>query len=213
MATVSLSANSRNESGKGFARKLRAEGLLPAVIYRAGQPATSISIDPAALENAFQKTKNRNTLVELGVDGTSYTCLVKDTQRDPISANLLHVDFFEVDDNEDVLVVVPVTTAGKAPGVVAGGQLRLIKRDLKVRCKPGSIPESVPVDVNELNIGDFVRVSGIQAPDGTEIVAPNDFNVVTVIGKRGAMTEAELVGDLGDDAAGGDASDSEETGE
>ncbi len=193
MATVSLSANSRNESGKGSARKLRAEGLMPAVIYRAGQPATSISIDPFALENAFHKTRNRNTLVALGVDGTTYTCLVKATQRDPVTSNLLHVDFFEVDDNENVLVVVPVTTTGKAPGVVAGGVLRLIKRDLKVRCKPGAIPESVAVDVSSLNIGDFIRVSGVAAPESTEIIAPNDFNVLTVIGKRGALMEDEEV--------------------
>ena len=210
MATVSLSANPRNESGKSFARKLRAEGLLPAVIYRAGQPATSISLDPLALENAFQKTGNRNTLVELGVDGTTFTCLVKETQRDPVTANLLHVDFFEVDDKEDVLVVVPVTTTGKAPGVVAGGKLRLIKRDLKVRCKPQAIPESVPVDVSRLNIGDFVRVSGVQAPESTEIVAPNDFNVLTVIGKRGAMVAVE---DLDADPVEGDAAASGESGE
>ena len=211
MATVSLSANSRNESGKGPARKLRAEGLLPAVIYRAGQPATSISIGPMLFENAFQKTNNRNTLVELGVDGTTYTCLVKATQRDPVTSNLLHVDFFEVDDNEDVLVVVPVTTTGKAPGVVAGGKLRLIKRDLKVRCRPSVIPDSVPVDVSSLNIGDFIRVSGVAAPDSTEIVAPNDFNVLTVLGKRGAMEAAvEADGEL-DGAA--DAAATEEAGE
>ncbi len=139
-------------------------------------------------------------MVELGIDGTTYTCLVKATQRDPVTANLLHVDFFEVDDNENVLVVVPVTTTGKAPGVVAGGKLRLIKRDLKVRCKPGAIPESVPVDVSSLNIGDFIRVSRVAAPESTEIVAPNDFNVLTVIGKRGAMMAAEEV-DEGQDGA------------
>ena len=208
MATVSLNANSRNEYGKGAARKLRAAGLMPAVIYRAGQPATSISLDPNALENAFRKTGNRNTLVELGVDGDSFVCLVKETQRDPVTASLIHVDFFEVDDGEDVLVEVPVSTTGKAPGVVAGGKLRIIKRDLRVKCKPADIPDTVSVDIGELNIGDFVRVSTVPAPSGTEIVAPNDFNVLTIVGKRGAMVAAAAA----EEAEGADAA-SEEAGE
>jgi large subunit ribosomal protein L25 len=184
MATVNLSANARSDMGKGAARKLRAQGLMPAVIYRAGQPATSISLDPHALENAFRKTGNRNTLVDLGVDGKSFVCLVKDTQRDPVNAELLHVDFFEVDSAEDVIVDVPVSTVGKAAGEVEGGKLRIIKRDLRLKCKPADIPDTIAIDVTALSIGDFARVSGIKAPSGTEIIAPNDFNVVTVLGKR-----------------------------
>ena len=212
MATVSLTANSRSEHGKGAARKLRADGLMPAVIYRAGQPATSISLNPLELENAFRRTGNRNTLVELGVEGNNFVCLVKDTQRDPVTANLLHVDFFEVDQNEDVLVEVPVSTTGKAPGVVAGGKLRIIKRDLRIKCKPAAIPETVSVDIGKLNIGDFVRVSTVPAPDGTEIVAPNDFNVLTIVGKRGAVSVIADDAESGGDAEGSDA-DADRSGE
>ena len=102
MATVSLSATPRTDFGKGAARKIRAQGLLPAVIYRAGQPATSIVLDPLALETAFRRSGNRNTLVDLGVDGSNYVCLVKETQRDPVSAVLLHVD--ERDEQIEVAV-------------------------------------------------------------------------------------------------------------
>lgn len=189
MATVSLNATSRTDLGKGAARKIRAQGLLPAVIYRAGQPATSVSLDPNELETAFRRSGNRNTLVTLGVDDKSYTCLVKVTQRDPVTAVLLHVDFYEVDDNEEVTVRVPVNPTGRAAGVTAGGKLRLIRRDLDVRCKPGKIPATVDVDVTPLNVGDFIRVSAVPAPDGAEIVAPNDFNILTVVGKRGAVVE------------------------
>lgn len=214
MATVNLTANPRSEMGKGAARKLRAAGQLPAVIYRAGQPATSITLDPHELENAFRKTGNRNTLVDLGVDGKNFVCLVKSTQRDPVNAELLHVDFFEVDSNENVVIDVPVSTVGKAAGVVAGGKLRIVKRYLRIQCKPGDIPDTVAVDVTPLAIGDFVRVSQIPAPTGTEIIAPNDFNVVTVIGKRGAMMAAEedAEGGDGEGAEGGEAA-SEEGGE
>ena len=213
MATVNLTANPREEMGKGAARKLRAAGLLPAVIYRAGQPATSISLDPLALENAFRKTGNRNTLVDLGVDGKSFVCLVKSTQRDPMSAELLHVDFFEVDSNEDVVVDVPVSAVGKAAGVVAGGKLRIVKRDLRIQCKPADIPDTVAVDVTPLSIGDFVRVSQVPAPSGTQIVAPNDFNVVTVLGKRGALEAEEVEAEEGATEDGAAEGTTEEGGE
>lgn len=191
MATVNLSATPRDNFGKGAARKLRAQGLLPAVIYRAGQPSTSVAIDPRELENAFRRTGNRNTLVDLGVDGGNFVCLVKSTQRDPVSSDLIHVDFYEVNDAEPVVVTVPVEAVGKAAGVVAGGKLRMIRRDLTVSCKPADIPATVGVDVAKLNVGDFVRVSEIKAPTGVEIVAPNDFNVVTVVGKRGMEVAEE----------------------
>jgi len=191
MATVSLNASSRNDLGKGAARKIRAQGLLPAVIYRAGQSSTSVSLDPNELETAFRRSGNRNTLVSIGVDGKTFTCLVKATQRDPVTANLIHVDFYEVDADVEVMVRVPVKPTGKAIGVTAGGKLRLIRRDLDVRCKPDSIPASVNVDVSKLNIGDFVRVSTVPAPAGAEIVAPNDFNILTVVGKRGARVAVE----------------------
>ena len=190
MEAVTITANPRGDFGKGAARKARAKGLLPAVIYRAGQPATSITLDPHALETAFRRTGNRNTLVELGVDGTSYVCLVKATQRDPLTTLLIHVDFFQVLESEPVSVTVPVEPTGKSIGEVAGGSLRLIRRDLGITCKPGDIPSSVKIDVTNLEVGDFVRVSDIVTGKGVEIEARNDFNVLTVLGKR-EMLEVE----------------------
>ena len=210
MATVSVNATSRTETGKGAARKIRAKGLLSAVIYRAGQPATSVSLDPNELETAFRRSGNRNTLVDIGVEGKSFTCLVKKTQRDPITSNLLHVDFYEVDAKENVLVKVPINPTGKAAGVVAGGRLRVIVRDLMVQCKPGDIPASVDIDVTPLNVGDFIRVSAVQAPSGTEIVAANDFNILTVVGKRGAL-ELE-VDDVGEEPVEGEGAEGAEEG-
>jgi len=191
MEAVSIPANSRDDFGKGAARKARAKGLLPAIIYRAGQPVTTISLDPHDLENAFRKTGNRNTLVDLGVDGSNYICLVKDTQRDPLSTSLVHVDFYQVMESEAVTVMVPAEPVGKAEGEVAGGKLRLIRRDLKVRCKPGDIPATVQFDVTEMIVGDYFRVSEIVPPKGVEILAHADFNVATVLGKRDLELEVE----------------------
>jgi large subunit ribosomal protein L25 len=184
MATVSLNATSRTQMGKGPARKVRAQGMIPAVVYRAGTAATSIIINPHEVENGFRRSGNRNTLVDIGVDGKNFLCLVKSTQRDPVTDLLLHIDFFQVDDNTPVDVLVPVVPVGKAAGVTLGGRLQLIVRDLKLRCKPADIPENVPVDVTHLEAGEFLKVSSVPAPSNTEIIAPNDFNVFSVIGKR-----------------------------
>jgi large subunit ribosomal protein L25 len=212
MATVNLSANPRSDMGKGAARKLRAQGLMPAVIYRAGQPATSISLDPHALEQAFRKTGNRNTLVDLAIDGNNFVCLVKATQRDPVDSKILHVDFYEVSSDEYVVVDVPVSTTGKAAGEVEGGKMRIIKRDLRLRCKPADIPDTIVVDVSELSVGDFTRVSGIVAPSGATIIAGSDFNVVTVLGKR-ADLEVEAAVESVDSEEATDEEATEEGGE
>jgi large subunit ribosomal protein L25 len=210
MEAVSIPANPRDDFGKGAARKARAKGLLPAIIYRAGQPATSISLDPHDLENAFRKSGNRNTLVDLGVDGSNYICLVKATQRDPLSTSLVHVDFYQVAESEAVTVLVPVEAVGKAEGEEAGGKLRLIRRDLKVSCKPGDIPATVQIDVTKLIVGDYFRVSEVVPPKGVEILAHIDFNVATVLGKRDLELEVEPpdtgedVGEDGEDGEDGD---------
>lgn len=192
MATVSLGATLRNDSGKGIARKIRAQGKLPAVVYRGGEPATSIVIDPEALELAFKKTQDRNTLVVLDLgDGNERTCLVREAVRHPVSRRLEHVDFYEVLDDQQVVVDVDVNPVGTAKGTKLGGSLRLIRRTLKVRCRPADIPHSVDVDVTELLVGDLVRASQITPPARCELIIPSDFNVLTVIGKRGPL----LVGD------------------
>lgn len=192
MEAVTITATPRDVFGKGAARKTRAKGLMPAVIYRAGQPATSIILDAHDLENAFRKTGNRNTLVDLGVGDAHYICLVKATQRDPLSTNLLHVDFFQVVESEAVSVVVPVEAVGKSVGETAGGSLRVIRRELKVTCKPGDIPESVKIDVSKMKVGDFIRVSDLVTVKGVAVEASSDFNILTVLGKRN-MREEEPV--------------------
>ena len=217
MEAITITASTRGEFGKGAARKVRAQGLLPAVIYRAGQPATSITVDPHELETAFRRTGNRNTLVDLGVDGTNYVCLVKATQRDPLTTNLLHVDFFQVLESEAVSVTVPVESTGKSAGEVAGGSLRLIRRDLNIVCKPGDIPATVKIDVSGMNVGDFIRVSDIVTEKGVTIEARSDFNVLTVLGKREMLEveapvveEAAAEGAEGEDAEGTDGSEDPE---
>ncbi len=185
MASVSLDATLRENTGKGGARKLRAAARLPAVVYRAGDPATSIAIDPAAVELAFKKTGNRNTLVELDIAGDrKRTCLVRAAQRHPVSRRLEHIDFYEVESDQLVTVKVDVKPIGTAKGLKLGGTLRVIRRTMDVRCKPADIPASIDVDVNTLGVGEFVTAANIPSPKGCELLFGSDFNVITVVGKR-----------------------------
>ncbi len=203
MPTVTINASPRNELGKGAARKIRAAGQLPAIVYRAGDAATSIMLDPHELEQAFAKTNNRNTLVDLQMEGNSRLCLVRSTQRDPVSQLLNHVDFYEVRDEDAVTVQVPVTVTGEAQGIVMGGVLKIIRRSLDVTCLPGDIPECIELDISALGMDEFIRVSSVAAPKGCTILAPNDYNVVGVVGRRVALELEEVEVAEGEEGAEG----------
>ena len=184
MDAVNISSEDRSSFGKGSARKLRAAGRVPAVVYRGGSAATHISIDPAELEASFRKTNNRNTLLAIEVAGGKHICLVKEVQRNPLSQEIVHVDFFEVDPSEDVRVEVNVVPVGTAVGVKMGGRLRTLRRTVDVVCKPGDIPASISADVSAVEIGRFFKLSHVTPPEGASFPYPYDFNLYTVVGKR-----------------------------
>lgn len=190
MQTETMQVAARSGTGKGVARKLRAQGMIPAVIYSKGSDALHVQLNESDLEGIFRRTLNRNTLVSMTVDGTEHVCLVKAAQRHPVSRRILHVDFYRVSDSETVDVVVDITPTGTAEGVRMGGRLQVIRRSLTVRCLPGSIPAKIEVDVTDLGIGKFIRVSQVAQPEGVEIVSTNDFNLLSVIGKKGGEPQA-----------------------
>ena len=186
MATVNLDATIRNGTGKGVARKIRRTGLIPATIYAGGAEPTLITINPLELTLAFQRTGDPNTLVDIkSDDGTEKSCLVKEVQRHPVSGAIRHVDFYNVDSNKEIVVHVPVRTTGRAVGIQMGGTLRLIVRTLAVRCLPANIPSAIEIDVTNLDIAGFIRVSDIPQSDTYTFVFKTDFNVATVVKKRG----------------------------
>lgn len=190
MNAVTLSCEARSDFGKGAARKLRAKGLLPAIIYRGGNEPAHVSIDPATLEAIFRRTGNRNTLLSLDLDGASRTCLVKDVQRHPLTTEIFHLDLYEVSPDETVRVTVNIKAVGTAEGVRMGGKLQLLRRSLDVVCKPGDIPDQIDLDVTDLGVGRFTRLSELPRPEGCEFPHKGDYNLVTVVAKRGAAAAA-----------------------
>lgn len=191
MANVSLNATLRQGTGKGGARKLRAAGKAPAVVYGNGTSATQITIDPRTLELSFAREKNPNTLVELKLDdGSSRLTLVREVQRHPVSDAIEHVDFVVVELTTPVQVTVPLVLTGRAAGTRVGGTLNQLIRRIDVRCAAGGIPATIEVDVTPLNIGARLKVSDLTPPAGCTFVYSRDFGVAEVSGKKAEGAEA-----------------------
>jgi large subunit ribosomal protein L25 len=189
---TTLEVTARANTGKGWARKARAEGQVPAVMYGPATDAKPLTVDPVKLLDLFKSTQNRNTVVHVSVDGESTPCLVREVQRHPVSRELLHVDFYAVPREDEIEVMVPLNPVGKPAGAVLGGRIRLIRRSVKATCRWDKIPEQFDVDVTPLNIGDMIKASEIPMPDGVSLVYDNDYNVITLYGKRAkAQKKAE----------------------
>jgi large subunit ribosomal protein L25 len=191
MHTETLTATVRDGVGKGVARKLRAAGQLPAVIYGQGNAAITVAVPTAEVEAIFRRTANRNTLLSLTVGGDEHVCLVKEAQRHPVGRHLWHLDLYRVDPELPVRVRVELKPKGTAQGVKMGGRLQVMRRHLDVVCKPADIPAVIHVDVTKLEIGKFAKVSAVTPPDGVTILYKGDFNLFAVIGKRGAAAAEE----------------------
>jgi large subunit ribosomal protein L25 len=181
---TTVAATIRGESGKGAARKLRASGSIPGVMYGQGGEATPLALDPVALLDIFRKTRNRNTLLQIEIGGQTVSALVKETQRHPVSRDLLHVDLYRVQDGTPVSVKVPVKPIGRPAGASIGGRIELVRRDLWVSCLPNAIPEFVEVDVTPLEVGAVVKISQIPLPDGQSVKFDQDFPVLGCVGKK-----------------------------
>ncbi len=181
---TSLNADIRTQSGKGAARKLRAAGKVPCTIYGPDGAPVSASVDPELLVEIFDQSKDRNTVVELTLNGAKVPCLVREAQRHPLTREIQHVDFYRVAADRDVEVVVPLLHDGKPAGAINGGRIRVIRRSINVRCKPSAIPTSLTVDVSPLDVGQSVKASDIPLPKGVALAYDDtEFFVLTCYGK------------------------------
>ena len=182
MAIVELAVETRNESGKGYVRKLRSEGKIPAVRYGKQCPVTQYAVERVVFEKFLQES-GAGGLVALNVDGAGQNdellSIIKDTQRDPVSGRVIHVDFYGVRYGEAIQVEVPLVFEGKAVGVAEGGLLQPVRRSLVAKCLPKAIPENIVIDVTALGIGDAIHISDLDI-EGVEFDTSVDFTIVTV---------------------------------
>jgi large subunit ribosomal protein L25 len=179
-ASSTLTATSRTEKGNGPARRLRAQGLIPAVVYGPAREPTHVAVDPALLQKAIATPHKFNTLLTLRLDGGEKRVLFKDYEADPVSRQLLHADFLEVELDKPVRVQVPIVTTGKAEGVIAGGILTVSAHEITVEALPTAIPVRIEVDVTPMKIGGSIHISDVTAPEGVKIKYATNFTVAVV---------------------------------
>ena len=189
MAEVKIKALKRERTGKGHARRARADGRVPAILYGRGMDPVAIEVDRRELVTAFHTDAGMNVLLDITVDGKETLAIARDLQRDPIRGTLLHADFVKIDRTQEIEVDVPVHLVGEAAGAKEGGVLEQPLFQVHIRCLPTDVPESVEADVSALNIGDQLRVSDLSA--GREFTILNDPETI-VASVAAPISEEEL---------------------
>ena len=197
MELNNLKTENRETRGKGPARSLRREGLIPAILYGPGVDSVPLSVNMQDLKEVIKQSKTRQVLVNLvNENGETKSAMLKELQTDPLSGNYIHADFYHVSTDRKIKVKVPVKTIGKSVGVEMGGLLQIIRRELEIMCLPQDIPESFILDVTDLDIGDSLHVDEIPLEDNIEIVKDVNFTVLTILSpKKEEEVEEEVEGE------------------
>jgi large subunit ribosomal protein L25 len=180
MSEYKLAAENRSGAGKGAARRLRASGRVPAVLYGHGTKPQHLSVDARQFRQALRTDAGVNVLISLEVGRDQHLALAKEIQRHPVRGDLLHVDFIQVRRGEKVHVQVPVHLVGEAPGAREGGILDQDLYQVNVEAEVTAVPEAVDADVSGLGIGDVLRVADLKAPGGATILDDPEAAVVSV---------------------------------
>lgn len=197
MELIELKTNIRTTTGNGPARRLRQTGQIPAVLYGPETESVLLSVNISDIDRVLKKGRIGQVLLNLVIpnngETSTKTAMVKELQLHPVSRNFLHIDFYEVAMDRKIMVNVPVTTTGKAKGVEVGGILQIIRRELEVQCLPLDVPESIEIDITDLDIGDSIHLGDIPRQSEIEFLGDEDFTVATLVSPKIEEEEEELV--------------------
>ena len=187
-----LKAERRDATGKGVARRLRAAGRVPAVLYGHGEEPVVLSVSALDLLHLFHASHGATMLVDLEIDGKAQLAIPREVQRDHIHSTFVHVDFLAVNRNETVRLTVEVHEVGEAPGVKLGGVIEHHLREVEVECLPNDVPEEIVADIGALEIGDMLRVADITPPKGVTILSDPESPIISIITPAALRTEVDL---------------------
>ena len=187
-----LKAERREATGKGAARRLRAAGRVPAVLYGHGEEPETLSVSALDLLHLFHASHGATMLVDLELDGKAHLAIPREVQRDHIHSRFVHVDFLAVNRDERVRLTVEVHETGEAPGVKAGGVVEHHLREVEVECLPTDVPEEIVAEIGSLEIGDMLRVGDITPPKGVTILTDEAAPVISIITPAALRTEVDL---------------------
>ena len=195
MASASLSAEARTETGKGVARKLRSAGRVPAIVYGHAREPQALSLQTRELEKLLSSIATGSTVVELTLGGATTKTLIREVQRHPFKKQILHVDFQELVAGEKVTVEIPLVFVGTPEGVrLSGALLEQILHSIEVLVDPANIPNHIDVDVTNLAMGHSLHVRELTLPAGLEVLTDEDATVCAVVAPRAVVEETPAEG-------------------
>jgi large subunit ribosomal protein L25 len=204
---LKLTAETREETGKGPVKRLRAKGEIPAVLYGLGLRPHSLLVKKEDLSDVLHTEAGANVLIDLqvveGKKKVSHLVMIKEIQRHPFKEKFLHVDFVKVARDETVTTKVPIAVRGEAEtlGLKAGGTLQHNIWEVEVECLPSDMPDHLYVDISMMEIGDHLRVSDLASPSGVTILTDADDTILTILAPRVIEVEVPEVAEIAEGLA------------
>tara|TARA_B100000614_G_scaffold171577_1_gene152725 strand:+ start:82 stop:741 length:660 start_codon:yes stop_codon:yes gene_type:complete len=192
--TSVLTAEARERVGKGSARELRRNGMVPAVIYGDKQPPVSISISRNEITKLIFGGGFMTTTFNVEVGKDKYMVLPKDYQLDPVRDFVMHVDFLRISEKSIVTVAVPVHFINDetCPGIKKGGVLNIVRHEVEFHCPANAIPDSITVDLGSAQLGDSIHISSVDLPKNvTPVITDRDFTIATIAAPAGLKSDEE----------------------
>ncbi len=183
MRKADLPVVKRADRGKNAARRLRREGMIPAVLYGKGTEPLPLSVDKKAFAAIMHGQEGHNALLNMkiaGQENEEILSMPKEIQFDPLAGGIVHVDFQQVHLDQAITTMVPVRLMGTAIGVKSGGVLEHLCREIEIECLPMDVPASIEIDISNLQIGDSVHVSDLKVSDKVRILDDSSTTVALV---------------------------------
>ena len=212
-ANYQLTATVREKVGKGAARAVRRQGLIPAVIYGGKEPPISIALSSRDIYFKLHGGGFMTTVAEIDVNGDTIRTLPRDFQLDPVTDQPIHVDFVRITAGSTITVEIPVHFANEedSPGIRRGGVLNVVRHRVELECPADAIPNHIVADLTGLDINDSLHISSIELPAGVKVTIDRDFTIATIAAPAGIKEELRTAAEAA--ASGEEAGEGEEGGE
>lgn len=183
MSELAIQVEKRERTGKGGNRKARSRGLIPAVVYGSGKDSVPIQIDRRTFIETMKKSDSENPIFRLTLSGTGQEryAMIREMQRDPVSRQVIHIDFQRIEMTQKVRFTVPIELVGTPVGVkTEGGMMDFVTREVEVECLPADVPAHIELDVTEIHVGQHVEARALTMPDKVVLVDDPDKVILSL---------------------------------
>jgi len=179
--SLEIYAQKREALGKNASRRIRQEGMVPAVLYGPKIDNVALILNKKDILSILKSESGENTLFKVEVDAKKRDAMIKDIQIDPVSDELIHVDLIQITMDKAIRVSVPVQLVGEAVGVkTEGGFVDFVSREIEIECLPRDIPEQIQVDISSLHLHQYLRIEDLTPPEGSSITDDPEMVVVLI---------------------------------